>query len=354
MELQCTFGSYTTIVGQEYYRCLVENQILTTTGLELIGEHLAGKTNEDIDFIMFSNCNLEKIPKGFTALFPNLKKLQIYKSNLIEINKNDLAEYHNLERLSFIENNLRFLPDNLFENFKNLKSISFFKNELKFIEPNILIGLDKLENVDFRWNPEYNICYSIRKEDCLNASTIEDVKDEIWNVHLSNPLKVAQYSRKFNPINSKNKKLSEDLVKIIKNDSLKDFKIKIEKQEISAHRLVLAARSPYFYNLLSNNCLHELIEDEIPFDIVDIAIKFMYTEKFPDNEVDYFNLLAGAIKYGIKPLKEFAIGKIIHSINPDNAFDVFKEANKHSELELMSTAFDEIKKKYPKIEFSDE
>lgn len=296
MELQCTFESY-----NNYYRCRIENYILNTNGFKLTGEHSVGKTDNDVDFVEFYDCNIGKVPQGLTRLFKNLKSLKIYESNLKEISSNDLIEYENLEILSFIKNELEFLPNDLFKNFKNLKSISFKENHLKIIGHEILDELDKLEIVDLRKNSNYDIRYSIHE----NTMTIEDFKCKIFDAYLE---KEPEYNRIFPRLHHGN--IGKDLENLIKTDDFKDIKIRVGLQEVSAHRLVLAARSSFFRKFFKNNSVPVFFENEVKFENVKIILDFIYNGNLPEGEVDYDNLLTGAKKYEIKFLKYLAIGKI--------------------------------------------
>jgi len=66
------------------------------------------------------------------------------------------------------------------------------------------------------------------------------------------------------------------------------------------------------------------------------------------------HLFAAAGKLKIEELMNFAAKKIVDQVDADNAFEVFKLGYKYDHAGLRERAFDEIKKKYPKIEFKDE
>ena len=70
--------------------------------------------------------------------------------------------------------------------------------------------------------------------------------------------------------------------------------------------------------------------------------------------VKMIHLLSAASRLQIQKLKHFAAKNISKQINQDNALDVFKISNKYQQDELKQKSYNEVKLKYPEIEFKDE
>ncbi|XP_070501598.1 carboxypeptidase N subunit 2-like [Chironomus tepperi] len=152
MKVKCRYEDYTYVGNKNVYQCEFDIQTIPEN-ITIIpdGTHQsASRGNEDVDSVLFVNCNLSKVPQGLTKTFPNLKVLNIWSSGLKTVTKTDLAEYKNLERIYISYSAIKFLPGDLFKEFKNLEAITIDSNKVELIEPNILDGLDKLKIVNFR------------------------------------------------------------------------------------------------------------------------------------------------------------------------------------------------------------
>lgn len=167
-------------IDNKLYCCYISQQEVTDDITpKFIDNHQFGRTNRDVLCVMFVDCTITKIPQGLTKTFPNLRILNIQDSKLKHVCREDLAEYKNLEKIFLDENEIEFLPGDLFDGFKNLKVISFRKNKLQVIEPSLLDCLDKLEAVNFRDNTNYDVYYSMLAGDGSNASLAE-IKEQIF------------------------------------------------------------------------------------------------------------------------------------------------------------------------------
>ncbi|KAL7011672.1 hypothetical protein ACKWTF_014386 [Chironomus riparius] len=174
MKIECKFSS--SKLDSEVYICEIDSQkLLNSSLLEIIGEHQADKTNEDVQCVYIINCSIQELPKALLAHFSNIKVVKIENSKLTKLEK--LENCENLEEFSSINNNVEFLPGNLFENCKNIQKVSFPENKLKIIQPNILDGLEKINFVDFRGNINYDCWYSA--DQASNSSTINDIREEL-------------------------------------------------------------------------------------------------------------------------------------------------------------------------------
>lgn len=402
MEIQCTFEDITSDIDKEiYFVCGIKDQkILENQEIKFIGKHEVGRSKYDVASIYFHNCEITKVPQGLTKIFPNLKIMDIRISNLKKLTRIDLVEYKNLKEFRCYLNQIEFLPGDLFEDFKNLEYISFYGNHLRTIEPNILDGLTKLKFVDFRENLNYNKWFSIVPQLKGNSSLEElkhDLRDKFFSLNsqiakdycLKLQHKIQHLRESKEKLVDKNHKLkfkleaekSEksiqaqnfrnqievltlqlqtglhvDLISFIESgESFKDLKIKINDREFHVHKLILAGRSPTLAELLRNNPGAENIElVGISVEIFEKILKFIYTDELPRMDDEYLRLFSAAGRLQIEELKNFAAEKAIEQINSTNVIEVFILSNKYGHDGLRKNAYEELRKKYPKIEFKDE
>jgi len=355
MEFTTCFRTFVSVTGDTFYRCIIKNQIIDENSvLKLNGEYEEEKSINHVTYVQFENCIMTRIPKGLTQIFPCMKVLYIANSKIDRIVKDDLIEYKNLERFCSEGNEHEFLPGDLFEGFKNIRWISFFGSKLKVVEPNILDGLDNLQVVNFLHTTLLNCSYSIYPTHGADSS-LDEIKDQLLKTFFaSDPQIIRKYMNKLHF--STPKGLVRDLTTYIQDDSAKDLRIQIDDQEFHVHKLLLTIRCPPMAEIFRNNPeAANLNLVDIPVDIFKIILKFLYTDELPgEDKTNFMKLFVAANRLQIKELQKYAAGRITSQINEANALDIFSMSNKYDQNELRQKSFEEIKKKYPKIEFKDE
>jgi len=402
--IQCIFKDFTFLDNKIAYVCEFNNQDIPENvrkipqGAHQLDYNGDARNNSHVVGVIFSECNITKVPQGLTRIFPNMKIFSIWASNLKIVTKDDLAEYRNIERIGFCKNEIEFLPGDLFEGFTNLEEIAFKGNKLELIEPNILDKLDKLKNINFKNNPAYTKCYSLLSG-CQSNATFEEVKDELFLRFYRNHRKiedllkledenqglkdtinslnedignlkneVQNLNEKCQNLQDENHKINEkfqnykednqsDIKNFLKTDeAFKDFRIQIDDQEFPVHKFLLAARSPILAEILKiNSEVENLNLVDISVEIFEIILKFLYTDELPgDNGMNFLHLFAAAGKLRIQELKDFAANKIIDHIDAEKSLDILKLSNKYDHEGLRQSAFDKVKECHPKIEFKDE
>lgn len=139
--------------------------------LRIVGDHVEGKSNEDVDAISFSNFKIYQIPKNISQFFPNLKTLTMNSCSVKSISKHDLMGLKHLQQLNLTGNLLTNLPNNLFETTPNLESVSFYSNRIELIGPNIFDSMKHLKYVNLKMNTNIDECCKFN-----SVTTLDDLK----------------------------------------------------------------------------------------------------------------------------------------------------------------------------------
>lgn len=390
MVIQCTFDSGSFHNGKFYYKCLISKSSIPENieQVRFSGHHSDKKSHDDVTFVYFDDCFISRVPQGLTNLFPNLKILWINSSRLSEIWKEDLVEYRSIKEFGCTYNFIEFLPGNLFEGFKNLTQISFCGNKLEIIEPHILNGLDKLKVVNFSGNPNFDKFFSNISGYNLNANaTLQEVKNQIFENFLSSfhnlrnneatlrmqifelkkfETELIEQKKQNKILESKANELScklekrffGDIKAYIQKNSTKDFKINIDGQKFSAHKFILAARSPTLAEILNKNPeAHELNLVDISVDVFEKILSYLYTDELPgcqDNSTNFKALFVAAARLKITELMDLTALKISETIHLENPVEILKLSSKYEHEGLKDAAFNEIKITFPNVPFKDE
>ncbi|KAL7013094.1 hypothetical protein ACKWTF_015189 [Chironomus riparius] len=266
MKIKCQFGRDT--FSDISYSCKILSEIINEDEpLEFEIKHDVGKSNADVKEITFEHCNMAKVPKGLTKIFPNFQTLIISCSGLEKLQQEDMAEYKKLKKIDLSNNRIEFLPGDLFDDFENLEEIYFDDNQLTVIEPELLDKLEKLKYASFDYNPNFTSSVN-----CNNKQALVDFKELLLEKFLENSENVKNYlkksieksqnlktelkfeKRKNSYITSKYQKcIHSDIEAYLQDKLTKDFQIQIDEHEFPVHKFLLAARSPTLAELLKNN-----------------------------------------------------------------------------------------------------
>lgn len=156
--IECNFDDH--VVAIYAYRCFVKSYDLPITSkdnrevTEIRGQHLEGKSNDDVATIDSSRLKVKFFPRGLTKFFKNLQTLYITIAELQEITKDDLKEFGgNLKNLWIYKNEIRVIEADLFEFNPNLEDINLANNKITYIAPGAFGGLEKLHTLELDANP---------------------------------------------------------------------------------------------------------------------------------------------------------------------------------------------------------
>lgn len=124
-----------------------------TTLINVIGNHIEGRTNEDVQILDVRNDELlTHIPLGIERFFPNLMAFRWYNGSLTTISAEELR-FPGLILLFMNQNRLISLDGRLLAQKPMLQWISFGYNLLEHVGHNFLSVLIDLHMVDFSNNP---------------------------------------------------------------------------------------------------------------------------------------------------------------------------------------------------------
>lgn len=128
--------------------------------LRIYGDHVDGKSNNDVESVTFINQVNTEYLTTFTHLnekFPNFKYLQIVYSELNGISSQNLKHFRNLENITIDECKVASLPSDLFTYNKKLKYAKFKNNlELIVVGKDIFNNLPNLQTVTVLGNNCFN------------------------------------------------------------------------------------------------------------------------------------------------------------------------------------------------------
>jgi Leucine-rich repeat (LRR) protein len=327
MELKCEFKSV-VYEGVEYYTCVVKKASITKAYTKIkntIGEHLPGKSNQDVESIEFQDTTVRYFPRGLHKIFPALKVLRIDFCGLKSISRDDLIGLEKLEALDLRSNDLEWLPSNLLVRMTNLKRIVFFDSKLERISSKLLEPIASSLLVNFNSNTKINSYFSpgfggstkslqelmkIIDKNCEKPDEREEMLSEIYDRQ--------EFDRDF-VVGFKD---------LWETKNFSDFSIVAESKVFEVHKCVLATQSSVFTTIFLNDM--EEAHGEYAMD-----------------------LFAIAAKYEVKNLKRITKILVLRNIDESNALEVFGLGYLYKSDDLKRCGFAVIQQMFPEEDLHD-
>lgn len=222
MKLRSKF--FTCINSGKYVCKVAASMIEPGTRIESFnGNHEEGKSNNDVQYLIFGHTTVHYILRGIEEIFPRLVRLIIYNCGLKSIKRQDLHGLEQLELLQLTRNALKSLPVDLFVGLTKLHEIDFARNQVQFMSSKLLEPIEDngLENVDLRSNAKIDYFYhknllgslkDLMEEIDRKCSPVEFRKDDRKSqAHDSCFQKLAVYQKmgKFSSQSKSAKKISK-------------------------------------------------------------------------------------------------------------------------------------------------
>lgn len=348
MEVNCEFKRLRDF---QMYMCVVTSAFITkpnTIIKKFKGVHKIGKSHQDVCGILFTHLNIEFFPHGLGEQFPNLVTVFINNCNLKVIFRRDLVGLENLEHFCLNFNELKSLPSNLFVNMNKLKKVSISDNQLENLSSKLLQPFEEKNEVFFNFRRNSSI-------------------DSFFNPMLAGS--EASLSQLMKVIDEKCGKPDElDVLEAFKESVMNgckdlwmsgrfsDFLIVAGKKEFRVHKSVLATQSESFSIMFEKNkAIREMKVTDFSAESVEMVLRFMYTGEIPEldvvNTLELFSLSANC---KIELLKTKSKEMVMEKLDQENALEIFTLGYQYDTLDMQQLAFDEIKKMFPGVEFSED
>ncbi|CRK99764.1 CLUMA_CG013079, isoform A [Clunio marinus] len=355
MNLSCEFGNLEIFLyGNVYYTCLIRSSSITkpnTIIRTINGKHLEGKSDKDVEAILFKGTTVNYFPQGLNKIFPNLKAVRIHKCGLKSITQRDLVGLENIERLRCGHNKITSLPDNLFRYMNKLIDISFHDNGLHFMSSEVLKPILKndLKCVNFSENRAIDAayCYYI-----FNGTKVDSIVKLMAMIDdkCGKPVKNDEQTR----ANKKLKELkTEGFKELWTTGRFSDITIVTDTEKFKVHKNVLTMQSSVFTSIFEDK-MKDRPSDEIQMkninsEVVKTFLKFFYTDEIEKEEnLNLLELFSLAAKLKVETLVSIIEDMIIDDLNDDNAIEIFElacrfnyDGMKTSAFEFIQSMFDE-------------
>jgi hypothetical protein len=137
-----------------------DSVIVNNTNIEFIeevsGDHLPGKTNNDVNGFASRAQKYKSVPRDITKFFPNVTLFNFYATDFQTVSASDLQPFPDLTVFSAVLSKITSIDSDLFVHNPKIHTIDFYGNRLQHVGFNLLGNLKSLRRVDFLDNPCIN------------------------------------------------------------------------------------------------------------------------------------------------------------------------------------------------------
>lgn len=175
--IPCKFSNH----PQNNYTCTLSRVTFNddSDAFSLGGQHLPGKTDDDVVSVVFLRSTLDKVPKAVVDKFPNLNFLDISNSRMTKADGKTLENCGKLKNLDASGNDFSMIREGFLSSCKNLKNA--------WIENNLITSISP-------WNNLIKNAKSIKKLSFLDNICVDDIfsninVSEAYEMNLSKPLR---------------------------------------------------------------------------------------------------------------------------------------------------------------------
>ncbi|CAG9798479.1 unnamed protein product [Chironomus riparius] len=159
----CVYGQNEAAIctkfwNNSYYGYTCDLTIINPNGLnnfnEISGQHLNGKSNEDVFYIYSYNsgANSTNIPSVICQQFPNLDRIQIQRFGIRAVDDYSFSNCKKIQYIYINENYISQIHENSFQNNPDLLRLSLQYNQIAVLPEKLFINLNKLQMLDLGQN----------------------------------------------------------------------------------------------------------------------------------------------------------------------------------------------------------
>lgn len=201
------------------YMCIVKDIRFVDANSDKIvinGVHQDSADNSTVVGVSIrKQSTLNKFPRGFGLIFPNMKYLEIDTSAITVLERGDFVHMAHLQGLWMPNNPIVSLPNDLFANVQGLRYLSFHKNKLKYIGLDLLKPLKNLKLANFEGNTTIDISYNGQQDELDNLNreiAMKCMAPKATPLTAASPdsVKVVQLEKRLQFLETKVKKLETE------------------------------------------------------------------------------------------------------------------------------------------------
>lgn len=136
------------------YTCTFSGAVVNNENdiLDFSGEHIGGRTNANVDRVVFINSQMQTIPSNVFDVFPRLITLEANGVGINRLNVGTLRNSNLLGEIYLNNNTISRLDNGVFRNAGNLRVLRINDNRLNFIGENVFRDLSALQNIQLNGN----------------------------------------------------------------------------------------------------------------------------------------------------------------------------------------------------------
>ncbi|XP_044577461.1 TD and POZ domain-containing protein 1-like [Cotesia glomerata] len=199
--------------------------------------------------------------------------------------------------------------------------------------------------------------YSAIVHDWIENHKLEVLKDSKFSASMIISCKIIWLGFTDKSISSSLISTNKDYSMFYVTSMLNDIKLIVGGEEITCHKVILAAHSPVFLKeFQSNNGMDRMIIENVEPDVMKEALRFMYAgDTLAENNCELaLRLLSVAERFKITKLQNFCGPTIFRFISVENAIRIICEAEKNNALKLRKMTLKFIIENIKTIEMQDE
>lgn len=215
----------------QLYTCSSFNSFTTTEDdssiLSVLGDHLDGKWNEDVQQVIIQNASVEYFPNMFEIFFPNLESIVIKNSGLKHLRRSGFHDLTHLKYLNLSMNEIEIIGPGIFEMNSQLQELEFSSNKISRLSSDIL-SLESLIRANFDNNICINMTLDVVEEgnqnlfkDIVNSKCVVSETDKVeqLNLELKNAMTQLENMKRLEKVEpTSGTKDSSDLSAVVNND----------------------------------------------------------------------------------------------------------------------------------------